>query len=183
MQSITAKRPCKRCGSLLRRARGGACFCWGELYKTDPVYRAAVRNQAKQRNERLKALWPPKEIKVKIKNSSVMNPDRRFSQPVYRMLQSVRANAKRKGVPMLITVEHLLPLPKYCPMLRLELDYSYRGKGGVWKPNSPSVDRIEPTKGYVPGNVQILSMRANTLKSNATIEELRRVVQHMELFT
>jgi hypothetical protein len=38
--------------------------------------------------------------------------------------------------------------------------------------NSPSLDRIRPERGYVPGNVRVLSDRANRLKSNLTYEEL-----------
>jgi len=48
-----------------------------------------------------------------------------------------------------------------------------RGKGKIVVPNSPSLDRIDPTKGYVKGNVWIISHKANTFKSYATHEELK----------
>lgn len=59
--------------------------------------------------------------------------------------------------------------PDYCKYLGLKLDYSY-GKGAIL-PNSPSFDRIDPTKGYVNGNVEIISNRANSMKNDADIEQ------------
>jgi hypothetical protein len=41
--------------------------------------------------------------------------------------------------------------------------------------NSPSLDRIIPELGYVKGNIMVISHKANTIKSNANIEELEKV--------
>ena len=47
-------------------------------------------------------------------------------------------------------------------------------KGKSWRRKySPSLDRIDPNKGYVKGNVQVISRLANIMKSNASPEELR----------
>jgi len=99
------------------------------------------------------------------------------------MLQSAAKNAKRRGVEIRLCAADLEPLPIRCPVLGLVLDYGYRTKGGRWQLNSPSVDRIDPSRGYVRGNVQVLSMRANMLKSNATAAELRKVAEYMDLFS
>jgi hypothetical protein len=49
--------------------------------------------------------------------------------------------------------------------------------------NAASIDRIDSTKGYLPGNVQVISYRANILKQNATLHELKCLVRHMESIT
>jgi len=60
--------------------------------------------------------------------------------------------------------------PKVCPVLGIELDW---GMNGI-QYNSPSLDRIDPTKGYIPGNVMIMSKLANAMKQNATPEQLNQ---------
>jgi hypothetical protein len=60
--------------------------------------------------------------------------------------------------------------PKVCPVFRIELDWGMNGH----QPNSPSLDRIDSTKGYIKGNVMLMSHQANSMKSNATPEELNQ---------
>ena len=60
--------------------------------------------------------------------------------------------------------------PKVCPVLGIKLDWGRNGH----QPNSPSLDRIDNTKGYIPGNVMIMSNLANKMKSNSTPEQLNQ---------
>jgi len=59
--------------------------------------------------------------------------------------------------------------PKYCPILGIKLE---QNSGKSFSENSPSLDRIDPKKGYVKGNVQVISMKANRMKNDGSIEEL-----------
>ena len=61
---------------------------------------------------------------------------------------------------------------KVCPILKIELDWKSKRNGG--HDNSPSLDRIDPTKGYIPGNVMMMSNLANKMKNNATPEQLKQ---------
>lgn len=74
------------------------------------------------------------------------------------------------GVPFTITKEDIV-IPTHCPILGIPLFRGPRGGGE----NSPSLDKVRPELGYVPGNVIVISNRANRLKADATIEELRDI--------
>ena len=70
-----------------------------------------------------------------------------------------------------------LEWPTHCPILGMELNYyalSYRVEA------SPSFDQIIPGKGYVPGNVHIISWRANRLKNNGTWQEHLLIGEYMK---
>jgi len=48
------------------------------------------------------------------------------------------------------------------------------------KENSPSLDRIDSKKGYVPGNVMIMSWRANRIKNDGTAAEHKKIAEFLE---
>jgi len=68
-------------------------------------------------------------------------------------------------------------LPEVCPILNIPLVY---GNEGVRQDNSASIDRLDPTKPYVVGNVCIVSWRANRIKNDGTLEEHKKLVQWWE---
>ena len=98
-----------------------------------------------------------------------------------KMLCNARARSKQKGMPFDITEDDLINIwPTHCPVLGMELQ-SNISKGKA-QPNSFSLDRIDSDRkiGYIPTNIRIISFRANTLKSNATLEELFQVGKDAE---
>lgn len=101
--------------------------------------------------------------------------ENRLNNPNALLLKSARDRAKEKNIPFDITVEDIT-IPVTCPVLGIQLQIGEK----VVCNNSPSLDRIKPELGYVKGNIQVLSYRANTLKSNATIEELEKVLEHLK---
>lgn len=95
----------------------------------------------------------------------------RESNPELTLLQHAKKRAREKGIECSLTLQDIT-IPKVCPVLGIPL-FIGTGKFG---PNSPSLDRKDPEKGYVPGNVLVMSFRANLLKNNASVEELEKVV-------
>jgi hypothetical protein len=69
-------------------------------------------------------------------------------------------------------------IPKYCPILGIEL-HSGKGVSHGFKDNLASLDRVDSSLGYVPGNIRVISWRANRLKSDNTIETLEKLLAYM----
>ena len=75
--------------------------------------------------------------------------------------------------------EEDIVIPEICPILKIPIQ---RGDNKVG-PNSPSLDRIRPELGYVKGNIQVISYKANTMKSDATLIELLNFAQWVLVLT
>lgn len=99
---------------------------------------------------------------------------RRFDNPERDMLNQARSRARRDGYPCTITEADII-IPKLCPLLGIELKRNMNKVGF----NSPTLDKIIPTLGYVPNNVIVISHRANAIKNNATIEELQKLINNL----
>ena len=96
--------------------------------------------------------------------------------PRIRLRGGAKRRAKRKGIEFnLLTYKSLPKVPKYCPILGIPLKV---GKG-AGTDNSPSLDRINNNKGYTIENIQIISRKANQMKSNATLKEIEKLYNYM----
>ena len=93
------------------------------------------------------------------------------------MWSRAKYRAKQKGLEFTIEQEDV-KIPDVCPLLGIPL-VCHRGKGSQ-QGNSPSLDRIDPTKGYIKGNVWVISNRANTLKNDASLQELELLVENLK---
>jgi len=92
----------------------------------------------------------------------------------------VRRNRLQRKERTQLPVEYYQALfVTHCPLLGIELTYA-NCKQQRAPDNYATLDRIDPAKGYTLGNVQILSFRANTIKGDATLEELKQIVQNWE---
>lgn len=95
-------------------------------------------------------------------------------QNLYR---HARSRAKKKELEFNIELKDI-HIPRRCPILKVPLICSTR--------YSPSIDRVDPTKGYVKGNIAVISTLANSMKANATRQELlkfsKNIKKYMDLF-
>lgn len=93
---------------------------------------------------------------------------------VQYLLQRLKSKAKQINVPFNLTLADV-NVPDTCPVLGIPLSFGKASDDNGWRDNSPSVDRIIPTLGYVKGNVIVISYRANRIKNDASVEELEKV--------
>ena len=90
--------------------------------------------------------------------------------PERYIINKARCRAKRLGRPFSLTVGDI-HIPEICPVLGIPLFWGNEQKSD----NSPSLDCLIPRLGYVPGNVCVISMRANRLKGDGSWEELEKI--------
>jgi hypothetical protein len=81
--------------------------------------------------------------------------------------------AKQKEMEFNITKDDII-IPERCPVFDIPITFEN-------KDNVPTLDRIDSSKGYIKGNIQVICFKANRLKNNSTIEELKKIISYMEL--
>lgn len=92
------------------------------------------------------------------------------------LFRIAKRRAAVRGLEFTITLQDVR-IPEVCPVLGLVLSTDRQGRRkGFPLPFTPTLDRIDNTKGYVPGNVAVISWRANELKKDATLDELEKVL-------
>lgn len=92
--------------------------------------------------------------------------------PVTSLIKQARNRATKTGREF--SLEHSdLIMPDVCPILGIPLFKV----GGKSTDNSPSIDRIDSSKGYVKGNVWVTSWRANEIKRDGTLDEFRALIK------
>lgn len=87
-----------------------------------------------------------------------------------RLLASAKGRAKKAGLPFDLTLADIV-IPATCPVLGIPLD-----RRDIH--HAPSLDRVRPELGYVTGNIRVISFRANSIRQDATAEELAAVAAY-----
>lgn len=85
--------------------------------------------------------------------------------------------AKKLGLPFDLC-ENDFEIPAVCPLLKIPL-YVAIGKK-THRHNSPTLDRIDNVKGYVKGNVWVISQQANSMKGEMSVEEVMALTTEFE---
>jgi len=94
------------------------------------------------------------------------------ANPALYLFYAARARAKKFGLEFNIEPSDIV-IPDVCPVFKTPFEVGDRNR-------CPSVDRKHPDKGYVKGNVAVISFRANRLKNNASVEEIEAILDWME---
>lgn len=136
-----------------------------QIAKKTGIHSVSVRRDLReeQLNQKMFAKWGP----------NWQNREWRKSD-IYAAMREKFRNKKKNTYEHEFTIEFGdLEFPTHCPILGLKLDYFAETR----QENSPSFDRIDPSKGYIKGNVAIVSWRANRIKNDGTAEEHYKIAE------
>lgn len=168
-------KPCKHCGVKVLGCKDNNYKVVCEDCKKQKK-RDYLRKWQKENPSKTKAYCKkyrdshPETVKAQIEaNRKVLsvNPER-------KMLYAAKTRAKKKNIECTITKSDIV-IPKICPILGIPII-----PDGRLNANSPSLDRFDPAVGYTPKNISVVSFRANTLKSDASLEEVRKLLIYLE---
>lgn len=89
----------------------------------------------------------------------------------YKLWYRAKRRATERNQEFLISLEDVI-VPDVCPVFKTPFVEN--------TPYAASLDRKDSTKGYIKGNIQVISNRANIIKNDATLDELKALVQYMQ---
>jgi hypothetical protein len=162
--SIYLTKPCKHGHNSYRTTSSGKCMQCSSDYRPGKERSPGV---VLRKNTNWNSSEKAKSAKDKWKQR---NPKWAW---VVSAVGGARTRAKYKGLDFDLTNDYVYALAlDVCPVFGVDLSY-----GGTTRqvPNSASLDRINPSLGYVQGNVAVISFKANTIKSNANRAEIYAV--------
>lgn len=165
---------CKECKRAYDRARY-------EKIKNDPEYHAKKlehgRKYREKHHEQIQKYsseynMRPEVVQRKAEWHQDKNSKSSIEDKLKEMAHRAHSRANLKGVPCTITWKDI-EYVETCPLLEIPLNWGQTTNEGGRNIDTPSLDRIIPELGYVPGNVCVISTLANMMKSSATSEQLR----------
>lgn len=116
----------------------------------------------------------PEHHRKKARETAARNPKVYWAR---NSLRNAKVRAKKIGVAFDLDVRYLMSIiPDSCPIFGTP--FVFAGNGKICA-ESASLDRLVPAKGYIRGNVVVISNLANTIKTNASANEVAKVAQWM----
>jgi hypothetical protein len=91
------------------------------------------------------------------------------------MIRNVKFSAKRRNLEFDLDYTDII-LPKVCPLLNIPLNYNSNFQDISY----PTIDRIDNNKGYIKGNIWVISRLANSMKNSANFEQLNNFCINMQ---
>jgi hypothetical protein len=174
------------------RTRGlcNACYQHEQYWKNPERYRAYQAKYLKEDPERVRARLrksrskPENKARARARRKvyTALHPEKfrkaardwTHKNRIKVMVHNARKRSKQVGMDFSITYSDI-SLPELCPVLGIPLKF---GEGKL-SDFSPTIDRIDSAKGYVPGNVLVISHRANRIKNDANLSDILLIADYM----
>lgn len=152
-----------------------------DRYALDPKYRSAQKERARRRQRMVANMGSvyaecAEKRRVELEKSIKHFGSLEKFRAAKRMWIGARNRSTAANLPFSITPEDI-QVPDDCPVFGLPLELSATNENRQW---AASLDRKVPRLGYVPGNITVMSMRANTLKRDGSLVEFEMLVDWLK---
>lgn len=102
---------------------------------------------------------------------------RRINTPNLVLFQNAKERSRKRDLVFKLTISDIV-MSDSCPCCKKP--FVLGAPTGRPVPQAPSLDRLVPEKGYVPGNVVVICTRCNTLKRDGTLAEFQLILDWMK---
>jgi hypothetical protein len=154
------------------RKRAKAAYAkWYQANKNNPERKKRIREYHRKRR------LDPDKIPLLRANTIRYLDKYRISSLAKHVISRCKRSGMKCDIEFIRSMRSLRP--ETCPCCGVPLDYAYSGASKRAKINGPSFDRVDTSKGYVRGNVEIICWRCNALKRDALLHELEAIVVYM----
>lgn len=144
---------CKECEKLIHK----------EYYEKN---RESILEKDKQKRKLGSRAASKPTLKTRL-NQNIKRKELRRNSPELSLYTEAKKRAKEKDLEFSILLDDIF-VPPVCPILLIPLKV---GTGKLHN-NSPSLDRVDNSKGYTKDNIMVISYLANRMKSSASKEQL-----------
>lgn len=153
-----------------------ACHAAGQTRRRNetPARVREIRNDSRRRHPETHKVWVSDHKEELTAYNRVYQFKHRAENIVQYILKRAQVRAAERGWDFNLEPQDI-QIPSRCPILGIPLEVTSRG----YSDNSVSLDRIDSTKGYVKGNVAVISRLANIIKSSGTAEQHELIANWM----
>ena len=155
-------------------------------YHSDPVYRERVKSYRREYAKTDKFRSRVRAYSQRRRDNPLLKPVLMQYQHAWKKANRIKFMACRaanrsgkSGVecdkPYLLTLTEVT----HCCCCGAELQYEVQSNGHTPHWATPSMDRLDPSKGYISGNVYIICWRCNILKKDGTLAEFEAIAKYM----
>ncbi len=171
LRLIHATKICKTCNEEKLTSE----FSLNNAAKDKLQYNCRTCDNKRQTQRREKNLEADREYSRDYQRNRRKDFDYRLKMLINASKQRAKSNNREHE----INVEDLkaiYPIDGCCPIFGLKLEFN----GAGFRDSSPSIDRIDSTKGYTRDNIQVISWKANRIKGAASLQDLEMLVAYLK---
>ncbi len=177
-------KPCKNCGSTEKSVRGHACVVCrrNQQQLNNQKYWQRIKESGKSveysqstSHHRKKYYDTHKEALKETLHQKKSALDVFY---IKKALTNIKSKCKTKGIVFNLVPEDIV-IPELCPVLGIPLEFN---GGNLSRDSSPSIDRIDPSRGYEVDNIVIVSNRVNRIKNNSSLQEMENILNFYKEF-
>ena len=101
--------------------------------------------------------------------------DYRLQMLINASKQRAKSNSREHDINV-EDIKSIYPIDGCCPIFGIKLEFNVAG----FRDSSPSIDRIDSTKGYTRDNIQVISWKANRIKGASSLQDLEMMVAYLK---